>query len=121
MPEISSKYFLFNWISRSDPSILDQFLVNAGELDKAAALLESMPKKDANYYNSLAWGLIEKGEELERAVAWARTGVELLRNPDPSTKPPYLSEANWKKGLEAQLGMVLDTYAYGLDKMGKLD
>jgi len=98
-----------------------QFLVNAGELDKAAALLESMPKKDANYYNSLAWGLIEKGEELERAVAWARTGVELLRNPDPSTKPPYLSEANWKKGLEAQLGMVLDTYAYGLDKMGKLD
>jgi thiol-disulfide isomerase/thioredoxin len=98
-----------------------QFLVNAGELDKAAALLESMPKKDANYYNSLAWGLIEKGEELDRAVAWAKTGVELLRNPDPSTKPPYLSEARWKNGLESQLGMVLDTYAFGLDKMGNLD
>jgi thiol-disulfide isomerase/thioredoxin len=96
-----------------------QLLVNAGEFDKAAALLASMPKKDGNLYNSLAWGLIEKGEELERAVAWAKTGVELLRNPDPSTKPPYLSEARWKKSLESQLGYVLDTYAYGLAKMGK--
>jgi thiol-disulfide isomerase/thioredoxin len=98
-----------------------QLLVNAGEFDKAAALLESIPRKDGNYFNSLAWGLIEKGQELEKAVAWAKTGVDLLRNPDPSTKPPYLSEARWKKGLESQLGMVLDTYAYGLDKMGKPD
>jgi len=96
-----------------------QLLVNAGQFDKAATLLESMPKKDGNFYNSLAWDLIEKGEELDRALAWAKTGVELLRNPDPSTKPPYLSEARWKKGLESQLGYVLDTYAYGLDKMGK--
>lgn len=96
-----------------------QLLVNAGQFDKAATLLESMPKKDGNFYNSLAWDLIEKGEELDRALAWAKTGVELLRNPDPSTKPPYLNEARWKKGLESQLGYVLDTYAYGLDKMGK--
>jgi thiol-disulfide isomerase/thioredoxin len=98
-----------------------QLLVNAGDFDKAAAQLESMPKKDGNFYNALAWDLIERGEELERAVAWAKTGVELLRNPDPSTKPPYLSKARWIKSNEAQLGMVLDTYAYGLDKMGKLD
>ena len=98
-----------------------QLLIRSGEFDKAAAHLESMPKKDANFYNSLAWDLIEKGEELERAVAWAKTGVELLRNPDPSTKPPYLSETRWRKGLESQLGMILDTYAFGLDKMGKLD
>lgn len=98
-----------------------QLLVNAGEFDKAAAQLDAMPKKDGSFYNSLAWDLIEKGEELERAVAWAKTGVELLRNPDPSTKPPYLSETRWMKGNEAQLGMVLDTYAFGLDKMGKLD
>lgn len=64
-----------------------QLLVNAGEFDKAAAQLDAMPKKDGNFYNSLAWDLIEKGQELERAVAWAKTGVELLRNPDPSTKP----------------------------------
>lgn len=96
-----------------------QLLVNAGEFDKAAAQLESMPKKDGNFYNTLAWNLIEKGEELERAVAWARTGVELLRNPVPSTKPPYLGDAAWKRSLESQLGMVLDTYAFGLYKMGK--
>jgi len=96
-----------------------QLLVNAGQFDKAATLLASMPKKDGNFYNSLAWGLIEKGEELDKAVAWAKTGIELLRNPDPSTKPPYLSEARWKKSLESQLGYVLDTYAFGLDKMGK--
>lgn len=96
-----------------------QLLVNAGEFDRADALLKSMPKKDGNFFNSLAWDLIEKGKELDRALAWAKTGVDLLRNPDPSTKPSYLSEASWKKSLELQLGMVLDTYAYGLDKMGK--
>jgi thiol-disulfide isomerase/thioredoxin len=98
-----------------------QLLVNAGEFNKAAALLESMPRKNANLYNLLAWSLIEKGAELEKAVAWAKTGVELLRNPESSTRPPYLSEARWKKGLKSQLGQVLDTYAFGVDKMGRLD
>jgi thiol-disulfide isomerase/thioredoxin len=98
-----------------------QLLANAGEFDKAAAVLDSMPRKYGSLYNSLAWDLIEKGQNLEEAVAWAKTGVELLRNPSLSTKPPYLSETRWKKGNESQLGMVLDTYAFGLDKMGKLD
>lgn len=94
-------------------------MVRAGKFDQADVLLASMSKKDGNFFNSLAWDLIEKEKELDRAVAWAKTGVELLRNPDPSMKPSYLSEARWKKGLESQLGMVLDTYAFGLAKMGK--
>jgi len=95
------------------------FLIQAQQLDKAAALLESMPKKDGGLYNELAWSLIEKGEQLDKAVAWAKKGVELLRNPDPATKPPYISAVQWKKGLEMQLGFTLDTYAFGLAKMGK--
>jgi thiol-disulfide isomerase/thioredoxin len=95
------------------------FLIQAQQIDKAATLLESMPKKDGGLYNELAWSLIEKGEQLDKAVAWAKRGVELLRNPDPATKPPYMSAVQWKKGLEMQLGFTLDTYAFGLAKMGK--
>jgi thiol-disulfide isomerase/thioredoxin len=94
-------------------------LINARQFDQAAALIESMPKKDGSLYNELAWSLIEKGEQLDKAVAWAKNGVELLRNPDPATKPPYISEARWKQSLQTPLGYTLDTYAYGLDQMGK--
>ena len=78
-----------------------------------------MPKKDGNMYNSLAWPLIEKGEQLEKAVSWAKKGVDLLKNPDPASKPPYVSLSQWKKSSQVGLGMVQDTYAYGLYQMGK--
>jgi len=95
------------------------FLIQAKQADKAAKLLESIAKRDGGLYNELAWSLIEKGEQLEKALGWAKKGVELLRNPDPATKPPYISAVQWKKGLEMQLGFTLDTYAFGLAKMGK--
>ena len=95
------------------------FLIQVAKYDEAAECLKALPKQDGNLYNSLAWTLIEKGQQLERALVWAKKGVDLLRNPDPSTKPPYFSTAQWKKGLETQLGFTLDTYAYGLAQMGK--
>jgi thiol-disulfide isomerase/thioredoxin len=94
-------------------------LLAAKQYDEAYAVLESMPKKDGNMYNSLAWPLIEKGEQLEKAVSWAKKGVDLLKNPDPASKPPYVSLSQWKKSSQVGLGMVQDTYAYGLYQMGK--
>jgi thiol-disulfide isomerase/thioredoxin len=97
---------------------LVSFLVEASRYDGAAALLDGMKKKDGGMYNNLAWALIEKGEQLKKAVAWARKGIDLLRHPDPSLKPPYFSAAQWKSSNETSLGMVLDTYAYGLYQLG---
>jgi thiol-disulfide isomerase/thioredoxin len=91
----------------------------AKQYDEAYAALEALPKKDGNAYNNLAWALIEKGEQLEKAVVWAKKGVDLLKNPDPSSKPPYLSAAAWKKSNLMSLGMIQDTYAFGLFQLGK--
>jgi thiol-disulfide isomerase/thioredoxin len=105
--------------SNYEPMVV-YFYSQAKQYDKAAAKLESMPKKDGDMYNSyLAWPLIEKGEQLEKAVAWAKQGVDLTRNPDPSTKPSYMSAAQWKKSNDMSLGMVLDTYGFGLMQLGK--
>jgi thiol-disulfide isomerase/thioredoxin len=92
----------------------------AGQLDKAIVLLAKMDKPSSNAYNTLAWSLIEKGENLAKAVELAKRGVELSRNPMQDQKPPYLSEKDWTKSQENSLAMVLDTYALGLLKSGKL-
>ncbi|MCX6133443.1 MAG: TlpA disulfide reductase family protein [Ignavibacteriales bacterium] len=87
--------------------------------EEAAKIVESMPIQDGGMYNSLAWPLIEKGEQLELATAWAKKGVEFLKNPDPASKPSYYSAKQWKKQNESSLGMVLDTYGFGLLQLGK--
>jgi thiol-disulfide isomerase/thioredoxin len=93
--------------------------LSARKFDEAEAILARMPNPNGNMYNSLAWALIEKGEQLDKAVVWAKKGVDLMRNPDPSSKPPYLSSTQWKKSNVMGLGMILDTYAYGLFQLGK--
>ena len=93
--------------------------IGAKKYIEAEAILAKMPNPNGNMYNSLAWALIEKGEQLDQAVAWAKKGVDLMRNPDPSSKPPYLSSTQWKKSNVMGLGMILDTYAYGLFQLGK--
>ena len=94
--------------------------LSAKKYDEAEAILAKTPNPSGNIYNSLAWSLIEKGEQLEKAVAWAKKGVDLLKNPDPASKPGYLSTSQWKKSNEMGLGMILDTYAYGLFQLGKI-
>jgi thiol-disulfide isomerase/thioredoxin len=95
------------------------FLSDAGRYDEAASMLDRMKKNNGGMYNDLAWPLIEKGEQLKKAVAWAKKAVDLLRHPDPSMKPPYYSKVQWKDANESTLGMVLDTYAFGLFQLGK--
>jgi len=46
----------------------------ANENDKAAEVLSGIENPSFDSWNGLAWGLIEKGQELEKAVAWARRG-----------------------------------------------
>lgn len=89
------------------------------QYDKAVAILDSIPNPDAMAYNQTAWQLIEKGEQLEKAIAIAKKGLDILRKNDISTKPSYLAASEWKKQQSQMLAMMLDTYGFGLYKMEK--
>lgn len=102
-------------------STLTMFYMQAKNNDKAVETLETLPKPSSNMYNSLAWAIIEKGEkgpELEKAVGWAKKGIDILKS-GKEEKPPYMNSTSWKKNQDMNLGMIADTYAFGLFKMGQ--
>ena len=91
------------------------------EYDRAADVLSKIENPSWQWYNELAWGPIEKGENLEKATAWARTGVELSRHPDPDEKRFYSTLTEWENNCRYSTGEILDTYAYGLFQLAKYD
>jgi len=102
-------------------STLAMFYMQAKNYDKAAETVEALPTPSSNMYNSLAWDIIEKGEkgpELEKAVGWAKKGIDILKS-GKAEKPPYMNAVSWKKNQDMSLGMIADTYAFGLFKMGQ--
>ncbi|MGA2624303.1 MAG: redoxin domain-containing protein [Bacteroidota bacterium] len=94
--------------------------VEAKQFEKANRVLSQMRHPRWDYYNGPAWDLIEKGEQLELAVEWAKRGVELSRIPDTTSKLYYATIKEWEDGMKYGTGMVLDTYGYGLMQLGKL-
>jgi len=90
-----------------------------GQYEEAARAAQTSRRPSGNLYNSIAWPLVEKGERLAEAVQWARTGVDLIRAQSDADKPAYLSERSWRSSRAMQLGMILDTYALGLFKLGR--
>jgi thiol-disulfide isomerase/thioredoxin len=118
------------YISRFEPTgpdletwrtTLTTACIRSGNYDKAADVLAVMEKPRPSSYNAMAWPLIEKGEDLEKAVGWAKTGVDLMRKEGDLHKPSFLSEKDWKRRSGYQLASILDTYAYGEYKLGRLD
>lgn len=103
-------------------TIINNYLINsyikAKEYDKADETISKSMLKNGSIYNSLAWPLIEKGENLEKAVLWAEKGIQLTRNQIENLKPQNTRKA---ESLKNSLGMILDTYAYGLEQLGKTD
>ena len=93
----------------------------AKENDKAADVLSRIENTSWDWWNGLAWDLIDKGEDLDKAVVWARKGVDLSRTPDPDAKRYYATLDDWERGRKYGTGSVLDTYAYGLFKLGKTE
>ncbi len=89
------------------------------ELEAAAEVMNEIEKPEANLYNEIASRYIEKGENLEKAVAWAKKGVDMVRNPDPAGKPSYMTTNEWMENNKYYANMILDTYGYGLLKLGK--
>ncbi|MDP2884833.1 MAG: redoxin domain-containing protein [Ignavibacteria bacterium] len=94
-------------------------LVSTKQYDKAATFLEAMPNKNGHAYNALAWPLIQKGEQLEKAIGWAKKGIDMVKNPESSKMPAYYPKAQWKKENDINLGKILSTYGFGLFQLGK--
>ncbi|MEW6685320.1 MAG: redoxin domain-containing protein [Candidatus Edwardsbacteria bacterium] len=73
--------------------------------------------EDALSFNNLAYEYVERGIKLDTALVYAKRAVELTRNP-PFPKPPHISEQDWKKTNEMNLGLYLDTLGWIYFKMG---
>jgi thiol-disulfide isomerase/thioredoxin len=93
--------------------------VAAKDLERAADLLDSLHLNSPELCNQVAWAMMENNLMILRATAIARRGIDAARNPDPSTKPVYQSRKEWLKQLSSTLGAILDTYGWGLLKLGK--
>jgi len=87
--------------------------------DKVVAFLAGAEHPSGVLYNIIAWELVGTGGDVAKGVALAKKGVDLCRNPDPSGKASYVSDAAWRENNQRSLGMVLDTYGCGLMKLGK--
>jgi thiol-disulfide isomerase/thioredoxin len=92
-------------------------LIYAKEIDKALLLIEKKP--NSNLYNAIAWEWIDKGENLEQAVQVAKRGVDAAYAPGANPKPSYMSDADWRDASNGSTAAILDTYGYGLFKLGK--
>ena len=102
------------------PSMKLTAYMQAKDYDKAVEVIMTMHPLNGNMFNTLAWSCIEKDIELDRAVDWAMRGIDILRHPDPSWKPAYMSAKSWRDQNDFSLGMILDTYATGLSKQGRI-
>ena len=100
-------------------------LTTAKRFDEAENFLnENVNKPNSNLYNTIAWDMVEKEINLQTAAKLAKQGVEVARQETEAPvfeKPSYLTEAEWRKNLKMPLGMILDTYATALMKMGELE
>jgi thiol-disulfide isomerase/thioredoxin len=94
-------------------------LVNAKQFDKAEEVLATLPAPSGNLLNNLAWPYIENDINVAHGVELARKGVEALRKPDPNARPLYFPLKQWEQSRRNSLGYVLDTYAFGLFKLGQ--
>ncbi len=93
--------------------------VQAGRTDDAIIYVNSLPHPDPMMYNQIAWTMIEKGQDLEKAVGLAKKGVDLTRASAATGKPPDMRQKEWEEQSRRSLAGILDTYAFGLSKLGK--
>ncbi|MFZ2906262.1 MAG: redoxin domain-containing protein [Cyclobacteriaceae bacterium] len=106
-------------------SILRYYIQNQQweDLKKAAAKTEDKGMV-ASLYNSAAWRMQEKNEDLELAEEFSRFATEYTKaewiNPS-AKKPDYATGKQWAKQRENTYAMFADTYAMVQYRLGKYD
>lgn len=97
-------------------------LQKENNITKAVEFLKSYPNANSTMYNSLAWSLYEKDENLNIAEELALQGIQLAKDEvvKPKAKRPQLySSKEWEKSRKYSLGMLMDTYGAILLKQNK--
>lgn len=76
----------------------------------------------AGLYNNVAWGLVEKGENLDFAEETSKKSLDIVESlqKEPEGKPEYLSQKQYENSLKGNYLMYVDTYAFILFKQGKI-
>ncbi len=74
-------------------------------------------------YNSVAWQMAEKGENLEMAAELSKESLDILEKEQEEQKDrrEMLTPTEYKENLGRSWGMYADTYAYILYKQDKID
>ncbi|WP_052503499.1 TlpA disulfide reductase family protein [Lacinutrix sp. Hel_I_90] len=94
----------------------------AGDMEAFRAFADKIesPSDKAGMYNSVAWPLAEKGENLEVASQISKASLDLMKAQQNNLekKPEYYSEKQYKKNLESSYKMYADTYALIQYKLG---
>ena len=93
--------------------------VQTAQYEKGYALLKSSPKIDPGMYRTLTSAMIESGVMVEKAVDWLVEGLEIVRKQDGNAKPPFITNAEWKKNHANTLAGLLLTRGIGLSKMAR--
>ncbi|MFA6456266.1 MAG: TlpA disulfide reductase family protein [Bacteroidota bacterium] len=95
-------------------------LVKVKDYVHAAAFIEQYPLVSVNYYNSVGYGIIQKGEQIEKGVEIAKKGLDRSVSGDVRTNLDYigLPRKGWKENASYTRGMIADTYGEGLMKLG---
>lgn len=109
-----------NYMVRS----LAQAYQDKGNTEKFEYYANMMKDKSAKagMFNSIAWPLAEKGENLEFAAKTSKASLDLIKEvqKNPGKKPDYYTESQFKNSLESSYNMYADTYALILFKQGKV-
>jgi len=77
----------------------------------------------ASSYNSIAWNMAEKEENLEMAAKLSKNSLELLKKDQESFegKTDFQTKKQYAKNLDRTYQMYADTYAYILFKQGNTE
>lgn len=94
-----------------------------GQIKEAADFLnENEEFATTRIYNGIAWRILESKENLDLGLKLAQAGVDLAREELKSLKgekPENMSDEDWKKSKEQNLGFILDTYGCIERELGK--
>jgi len=95
-----------------------------GDMDKFNRYANIITDKSdkAGLYNSVAWPLVEKGEDLDTAAKLSKQSLDLMTalQKNPGKQPNYYTENQYKESLVNTYNMYADTYALIQFKQGNM-
>lgn len=76
----------------------------------------------SEFLDNLAWAMVKGEIMLERAVELAEIAVKKARTEqETEEKPGHYTQKEWQEEQNRSLAYVLDTYGFGLHKLGKIE